>query len=68
MVITDYDNNTVSCTGANAVGVDPYQILIITNPANAAGNSGQQSVNIIVGLAANSLGTGARPDHRGRRG
>ena len=57
VVITDYDNNTVSCTGANAVGVDPYQILIITNPANAAGNSSQQSVNIIVGLAANSLGT-----------
>ncbi len=56
-VITDYDGNVVSCTGANAVGVDPVQIMIIANPANAAGNTAPQSLNIIVGLAANSLGT-----------
>ena len=47
----------VSCTGPNAVGVDPYQILIIGNPANAAGTSAQQSLNIIVGLATNANGT-----------
>jgi hypothetical protein len=55
--ITDYDGNAVSCTGPNAVGVDPYQILIIGNPANASGNSAQQTLNIVVGLAANSKGT-----------
>jgi hypothetical protein len=56
-VITDDDGNPVSCTGANAVGVDPVQVLIIANPANAAGNTPQESLNIMVGLAANSAGT-----------
>jgi hypothetical protein len=55
--ITDVDDNAVSCTGANAVGVDPVQYLIIANPANAAGNTAQQSLNIMIGLAANSAGT-----------
>jgi hypothetical protein len=49
--ITDFDGNPVSCTGPNASGVDPYQIMIIGNPANAGGNSQQQNLNIIVGLA-----------------
>jgi hypothetical protein len=55
--ITDYDGNAVSCTGANAVGSDPYQIMIIGNPANASGNSAAQNLNIGVGLATNSKGT-----------
>jgi hypothetical protein len=55
-VITDNDGNTVSCTGPNAVGVDPVQILIVANPANAAGNTAPQTLNIMVGLAANSAG------------
>jgi Subtilase family len=49
--ITDYDGNPVSCTGPNATGVDPYQIMIIGNPANAAGNSQQQNLNVVIGLA-----------------
>ncbi len=55
--ITDYDGNTVSCTGPAAVGTDPYQIMIIGNPANASGNTAQQNLNIVVGLATNSKGT-----------
>jgi hypothetical protein len=55
--ITDYDGNAVSCTGPNAVGSDPYQVMIVGNPANAAGNSAQQNLNIVVGLATNSKGT-----------
>jgi hypothetical protein len=55
--ITDYDGNSVSCTSPNSVGVDPVQILIIGNPANAAGNTARQTLNIMVGLAANSAGT-----------
>jgi hypothetical protein len=55
--ITDYDGNAVSCTGPVAVGSDPYQIMIIGNPANASGNSAQQNLNIVVGLATNSKGT-----------
>jgi Subtilase family len=56
--ITDYDGNAVSCTGANATGVDPYQIMIIGNPANASGNSQQQNLNIIVGLADGTAAPG----------
>ncbi|HUE11627.1 MAG TPA: S8 family serine peptidase, partial [Steroidobacteraceae bacterium] len=57
--ITDNDGNAASCSGPNAVGTDPYQIMIIGNPANAAGNSKQQTLNIVVGLAANANGTAA---------
>ena len=49
--ITDYDGNKMSCTGPNAIGVDPYQIMIISNPFIATANSQQQNLNIIVGLA-----------------
>jgi hypothetical protein len=55
--ITDYDGNAASCTGPNALGADPYQIMIIGNPANAAGNTKQQNLNIAVGLASNAKGT-----------
>jgi len=55
-IITDDDGNPESCTGPNAVGVDPVQILVIGNPANAAGNTAPQTLNIMVGLAANSAG------------
>jgi hypothetical protein len=52
--ITDYDGNAVSCSGPNAVGTDSYQVMIIGNPANAAGNTTQQNLNIVVGLANNT--------------
>jgi hypothetical protein len=55
--ITDYDGNSVSCTGPAAVGSDPYQIMIIGNPANASGNSAAQNLNVVVGLATNTKGT-----------
>ncbi len=50
-LIMDYDGNTVTCTGANSSGVDPVQVLIIGNPANAPGNTTQQVLNLVVGLA-----------------
>jgi Subtilase family len=56
--ITDYDGNAVSCTGPNATGVDPYQIMIISNPANATGNSQHQNLNIVVGLADGTAAPG----------
>jgi Subtilase family len=55
--ITDYDGNAASCTGPNAIGADPYQIMIISNPANAAGNTKPQNFNVVVGLANNAKGT-----------
>ena len=44
-------NLNVACTGANATGVDPVQVLIIGNLANASGNSAQETLNLQVGLA-----------------
>jgi hypothetical protein len=49
--IVDLDGNGTSCTGPNASGVDPVQILIIGNPANSSGNSGQETLTVMVGLA-----------------
>jgi hypothetical protein len=50
-LIQDYAGNTTTCTGANATGMDPVQILIIGNPANASGNTAQETLNVVVGLA-----------------
>jgi Subtilase family len=48
----------VACTGANATGKDPVQVLIIGNLANASGNSAQETLNVQVGLAAGSPAPG----------
>jgi hypothetical protein len=40
-----------ACTGVNAIGADPNQILIIGNPANAAKQSLAENINIVIGLA-----------------
>jgi hypothetical protein len=49
--ITDYAGNAATCSGANATGVDSYQVMIVGNPANAAGNTAAETLNIVVGLA-----------------
>jgi subtilisin family serine protease len=49
--INTYTGAATSCTGANATGSDPVQIMIISNPANAAGPTSLETVNITVGLA-----------------
>jgi hypothetical protein len=41
-----------TCTGPNATGADPVQVLIVGNPTSAAGNSpANQKITITVGLA-----------------
>jgi len=57
-IILNYDGAAASCTGPNATGVDPYQILIISNPANATAYSQQQNLNVVVGLAGGTKGPG----------
>jgi hypothetical protein len=61
--ITNYDGTAGSCAGANPVGSDPYQVMIIANPANAAGNTPAQTVGINVGLVvpAGSTPTSVQP-------
>ncbi len=42
--------NTVTCTGANATGVDPEQVLLVGNPASSASPTGPATINLIIGL------------------
>jgi hypothetical protein len=49
--ITNYQGTSTSCTGANSTGSDPVQIMIISNPANAAQPTNPETVKITVGLA-----------------
>jgi len=48
----------VTCTGPNATGVDPVQVLIVANPANAAGPTAQQTIQVVVGLAGGTAAPG----------
>jgi Subtilase family len=45
-----------TCTGANAIGADPVQVMFVYNPANACANTAKCNspatmLNIVVGLA-----------------
>ena len=60
-VVEQYITNAgapVNCTGANATGSDPYQVMIIANPANASGNTAEETLNIVVGLADGTTAPG----------
>jgi hypothetical protein len=43
---------TATCTGGNALHVDPVQVMFVYNPANAAGNTNAETLNIVVGLVS----------------
>jgi hypothetical protein len=48
---------TSTCTGANAKGVDPVQVVLVYNPANACANTAScnsppTTLNIVVGLVS----------------
>jgi len=53
--IIDYSGNPATCSGANAVGADSYQVMIIGNPANASGNTAAENITIYVGLAGGTM-------------
>ncbi len=63
-LIQDYAGNTTNCTGANATGTDPVQVMTIGNPANTTQNSSnnnntpQEMLNIQVGLANGTTAPG----------
>jgi Subtilase family len=50
-VLIDYDNDVTSCSGPNPLGTDPYQVMLIANPAVGSTNTAQQNINIQIGLA-----------------
>lgn len=41
-----------TCSGGSTLHQDPVQVMIIDNPANAAGNSSTETLNIEVGLVS----------------
>ena len=49
-VLLNYDNTVTSCTGPNTLGLDPYQVMLIANPAVGSMNTAQETVNIQIGL------------------
>ncbi len=51
-------NADVTCTGPNATGSDPVQVLIIANPANATASTAQQTISVVVGLAGGTKAPG----------
>ena len=51
-VIANGNLQTATCSGPSTVGQDPVQVMLIDNPANAAGNSSQETLNIVVGLVS----------------
>ncbi len=53
-IITNYNGQAATCSGLNSLGQDPYQVMIIDNPANATANSSQETLNVVVGLANSS--------------
>jgi len=56
--IQNNDGNDVTCTGPNAAGVDPVQILIIANPANASASTPKETLNLVIGLADGTTAPG----------
>ncbi len=53
-VLLDYDNQVKSCSGPVTPGTDPYQIMLIANPAVGSSNTAQQTIQVEVGLANGS--------------
>jgi hypothetical protein len=56
--IQDADGNAVTCTGPNKLGVDPVQILIVANPANAGASTPKETLSLVVGLADGTAAPG----------
>jgi subtilase family protein/putative Ig domain-containing protein len=50
-LVFNLDGTSETCTGPNATGSDPVQVLILGNPANATGNTAAGTVKVSVGLA-----------------
>jgi Subtilase family len=49
-VVINLDLTPETCTGPNALGIDPVQVLILGNSASNNANTAAQTVNIVIGL------------------
>jgi hypothetical protein len=43
--------STINCTGPNSIGMDPVQLLVVGNPADATASTAAISLNVSIGLA-----------------
>jgi Subtilase family len=43
---------SATCTGGNAVGTDPVQVMFVYNRADSGANSSAETLNIVVGLVS----------------
>jgi Subtilase family len=57
-VIANGDLQAATCSGASGLHQDPVQVMLIDNPANATGNSTQETLNIVVGLVNGTVQPG----------
>ena len=48
--VVNLDGTATTCTGPNATGTDPVQIMIVGNSAAATSNTSAQTIDLIVGL------------------
>ncbi len=57
-VLLNYDNTVTSCSGPNSVGSDPYQVMIIANPAVGSNHTPSETINIQIGLVNGTIPPG----------
>jgi len=57
-LVINLQGTSVTCTGPNATGDDPVQVLLVSNPANAAAPTAAQTINITIGLADGTAAPG----------
>jgi hypothetical protein len=52
-VLYNFEGGTATCSGANAPGTDPVQILIVANPANSGiARTPAETINLQIGLVS----------------
>ncbi len=56
--ILNLNGSPATCTGPNAVGTDPVQVLIFANPANSGANTPSETVTIQIGIVTGTHAPG----------
>jgi hypothetical protein len=56
--IINLSGTAVTCTGPNSTGADPVQVLIVSNPANAAAVTAPETISVSIGLADGTTAPG----------
>ena len=57
-IVQDYAGANTNCTGLNAVGSDPVQVIILGNSAAATADTAQVTLNVVVGTASQTNAPG----------